>query len=147
MKKLFTVICLVLAGIILFAFKSNNSHKISKSYLIGFWVVEDRSNSHVFSSMKVFEKDGSYYNVAFEKGKTIMTHKGKYKILDDSQYKEKVTDVRFNARWDLKNKEFVNNYELSKDKKELVLSGIVFSKTGTDSLKWSESYRRVEIPE
>lgn len=57
------------------------------------------------------------------------------------------TNVRFNARWDLKNKEFVNNYELSKNKKELVLSGIVFSKQGTDSLKWSDRYRRVEIPE
>jgi hypothetical protein len=75
-----------------------------------------------------------------------MSHKGKYEVLSNDQYKELVTDLQIHAVWDLKGKEFINNYKFSNDKKEVVLSGVVFSKDGRDSLRWSHKYRRVEIP-
>lgn len=146
MRTFFASLSLMLVAFLLFAFKSGSFYT-SKSDLVGFWVIESGQNTNVFTGMKVFEKDGSYYNVAYENGSTLMALKGKYKVLDDSHYKEKVTNVRFNAQWDLKDKEFINTYELSKDKKRLVLSGVVYSRNGMDSLKWSETYRKVEIPE
>ncbi|MEO6232447.1 MAG: DUF4488 domain-containing protein [Ferruginibacter sp.] len=147
MKLFFTGTCVFLSAIFLLSFKSDQQLTATKSDLIGFWIFENPTDPNMSSHMKVFSKDGSFYNVSFEKTGTIMTHKGTYKILDESHYKEKVTDVQFNNFWDLKNKEFINNYELSKDKQWLKLSGVVFSKNGTDSLKWSHKYRKVQIPE
>jgi hypothetical protein len=148
MKTFSTVgACLILIGILLCSFKKGIGDKITKAEITGFWVYENVSDPNEPRHIKVFEKKGRYYNLGFENGKTIMTHKGKYKILDDSHYKEQVTNVRFNSAWNLREKEFINNYELSKDKKWLVLSGIVYSKNGGDSLKWSHKYRKVEIPE
>lgn len=144
MKKTFVIALLVISSVLLASFTHNNRN-ISESEIAGFWVTGNPTAPNTFH-MKVFEKGGDYYNVSFENEKTIMTHKGKYEILNNTQYKELVTDLRVNAAWDLKGKEFINNYELSNDKKEMVLSGVVFSKDGSDSLRWSHKYRRVEIP-
>jgi hypothetical protein len=147
MIKYYSAICLAVISFLLLSFSKSNQDNIPNSEIAGFWVTGNPADPNAPSHMKVFEENGSYYNVGFEKGNIIMTHKGEYKVLDEGHYKEKVTHLRFNAKWDLKNKEFINSYELSKDKKWLVLSGVVFSKDGKDSLKWSHSYRKVEVPE
>jgi hypothetical protein len=147
MRTFFTSVCLILCGILLLSFSKGGDSKITKSDIVGFWVVENPSALSISSGMKVFEKNGRFYNVAIENGETIMTHKGKYKLLDGGHYREEVTNVRFNSKWDLKDKAFINYYELSKDKKSLLLGGVVFSKDGTDSLRWSHKYKKVEIPE
>ena len=145
-KKAFTVICLLLAGIFLFSFKVGKKERNKNAILAGVWITGEITNPNA-SHMKVFEESGNYYNIGFENGKTFMTHKGIFKILDDAHYQENVTDARFGGRWNLKGKAFTNRYELSKDKQKLVLSGVVYSKDGRDSLRWSHIYKRVEIPE
>jgi hypothetical protein len=147
MLKYLATACLILSGILLFSFSDGNTKKIKNSEIAGFWIVEGPSNPDRPSDIKVFEKNGNFYNLSFANGQGIITHNGKFKILDETRYKETVTHQRFNGKYALKNNEFINNYELSKDKKRLVLSGIVFSKNGGDTLKWSHVYKRVEIPE
>lgn len=147
MRRFFIAASLVVSAALLFSFTNDNRKIKPNSIISGFWITGNPSNANEPYHMKVFNEDGSYYNVAYEGGEIVITHKGKYKVLDESHYKEKVTNLRFNAAWDLKNKEFINNYELSKDKKLLVLSGVVYSKDGRDSLRWSHQYRRVQIPE
>lgn len=144
MKKTFFIAFLVISSVLLASFTHSN-RKMTNSEIVGFWVTGNPSVPNT-CHMKVFEENGNYYNVGFENEKTIMTHKGTYKVLDDSKYSEHVTELRVNAAWDLKGKEFINNYKFSDDKKEMVLSGVVFSKDGRDSLQWSHTYRRVEIP-
>ena len=143
MKKLIALCFVVLAACSLFSF---GVKKKDKAALMGIWMTTKKVGPGVPAGLKIFEENGTYYNVAFENGKTIMTHKGKYKILSDVNYLEKVTDVRFNAAWDLKDKEFVNTYALNSDKTQLILAGTVFSKNKKDSLKWEESYQRVQLP-
>jgi hypothetical protein len=144
MKKTFAFAILIIPSVLVASFTHTNEN-IANSEIVGVWVTGNPTIPSTFH-MKVFEKNGDYYNVGFEKEKTIMSHKGTYKVLDESKYSEHVTELRVNAAWDLKGKEFINNYKFSNDKKELVLSGVVFSKDGRDSLKWSHKYTRVEIP-
>jgi len=145
-RKVSTITCLLLAAVLLFSFKVGKKERYKNGMLAGVWMTGEITNPNA-SHMKVFEEDGDYYNVGFENGQTVMTHKGNYKILDADHYQENVTGARFNGKWDLKGREFINRYELSKDKQRLVLSGIVFSKDGQDSLRWSHQYKRVQIPE
>lgn len=112
--------------------------------LTGFWV-EDAQSSQAYQ-VKVFEKSGTFYNLYFNNGESLMTHKGMYKVMDKSRYREKVTDLRSNAGSELLDKEFINTYELSRDKCRLTLSGVVVSKNGVDSLKWREVYTRISTP-
>lgn len=146
MIKIFTSVCLILSGLLLLSFAANSKKKKISDFT-GFWINGNPSTHVSPSEMKVFEADGSYYNLSIANGESIMTHKGKFDIVDSKSYKEKVTNVRFNAAYDLKNKEFINKYEFSKDKKWLHLSGTVISKNGKDTLNWSENYRKVEVPE
>lgn len=144
MKKTFVFAFIALSSALLVSFNKSKG-KISESEIVGFWVTGDPTVPTTFH-MKVFERNGDYYNIAFDNKKTIMSHKGKYEVLSNDQYKELVTDLQIHAVWDLKGKEFINNYKFSNDKKEVVLSGVVFSKDGRDSLRWSHKYKRVEIP-
>jgi hypothetical protein len=146
MKNFITIICLVLSGILLFSFKVGKKERAKNAALVGVWMtgeITDPNTSH----MKVFNEDGSFYEIHFDNGVTVMSHKGMYKILDDQHYQETVTNTRFNGPYDLKGKTFTNRYEMSKDKQKMVLSGTVYSKNGSDSLKWSHVYKRVQIPE
>lgn len=138
---------LILSGIVLLSFKISNSEKKKNAALVGYWITGEPTIPSSDSHIKVFEENGSYCNLGFEKGETVMTHKGTYQVMDNSHYSEHVTSVRFNAIWNLKNGEFINEYQLSKDKKSLVLKGVVYSKDGRDSLKWSHQYRRLQVPE
>lgn len=146
MIKIFTSVCLILSGFLLLSFAGNIKKKKTGDFK-GFWVSGNPATPDAPTGMKVFEADGSYYNLSIENGESIMTHKGKFEILDNKSYKEKVTNVRFNAKYDLKDKEFINKYEFSKDKKWLHLSGTVISKDGKDTLNWSQNLRKVEVPE
>lgn len=144
MKKTFVFTFVIFSSVLLTAF-TYNKQKTAESDMVGFWVTGDPAVPHTFH-MKVFEKGGDYYNVAFENGETIMSHKGKYEIVNNNQYSEHVTELWSKAVWDLRGKKFINHYKFSEDKKKLFLSGVVFSKDGKDSLKWAHTYRRVEVP-
>ena len=144
MKKTFAFTFVIIFSVLLTSF-TYNKQRTAALDMIGFWVTGDPTVPHTFH-MKVFEKSGDYYNVAFENGETIMSHKGKYEIVNQTQYSEHVTELWNKAVWDLRGKKFINHYKFSNDKKEVVLSGVVFSKDGRDSLRWSHKYRRVEIP-
>ncbi len=146
MLKYLASACIILSGLLLFSFTDGNTKKRKNSEIAGFWIVSDPSSSNG-SHIKVFEKDGSFYNISFVRGEAIITHNGKYKVINGKHLKETVTHQRFNGKYDLKGNEFINNYELSKDRKSLSYSGIVFAKNGGDSLKWSHVYKKVEIPE
>ncbi|MEI6948183.1 hypothetical protein V9K67_13385 [Paraflavisolibacter sp. H34] len=145
MRRVIKGVCLALAPVLLLSFV--HPPKKRKADIAGHWVTGNPSDPKTSPHMKVFEENGSYYCVGFEQVGTVLTHKGRYKVVDDGHFKEKVTNVRFNAQWDLRGKEFLNNYELSKDGKSLVLSGVVYSRDGKDSLRWSHRYRKLEVPE
>ena len=147
MKNFATITCFILSGILLFSFKVSKKDRMKNATLAGVWITINSGIPNAASHMKVFEESGNYYNVGFEKGVTIITHKGTFKILDEKNYQENVTNARFNGAWDLKGRSFTNRYELSKDNQRLILNGIVFSKDGGDSLRWTEHYKRVQIPE
>jgi hypothetical protein len=142
MRIKISLFTLVLVGITLVSFSFKK--KPASPGLAGFWVV-DSPNSQAYQ-VKVFEKSGAFYNLYFNNGESVITHKGTYKMIDKDHYREKVTDLRSNAAYNLLNKEFINTYELSSDESRLVLSGVVVSKNGVDTLRWRETYKRISIP-
>ena len=142
MKKTFAF--LLISSVLFTSFTSRNEN-VSATDMVGVWTTGDPTRLQTFH-MKVFEKDVDYYNVDFENGVTIMSHRGKYEIVNNTQYSEHVTELWHKAAWDLRGKKFINQYKFSEDKKKLFLSGVVFSRDGKDSLKWVHTYRRVEIP-
>lgn len=142
MKKTFAFLFI---SSVLFTSFTNRNENFSATDMIGVWTTGDPTHLQTFH-IKVFEKNGDYYNVGFENGVAIMSHRGKYEIVNNTQYSEHVTELWHKAVWDLRGKKFINQYKFSEDKKKLFLSGVVFSKDGKDSLKWEHVYRRVEIP-
>lgn len=119
--------------------------KSKNSKLVGIWIEETSGNPQV-SNVKVFESSGNYYNLSFNGSTGRVTLKGRYRVISDKLYIEKVDELQFNNKYDLLNREFTNSYELSENKKRLALRGTVISKNGLDTLRWSAVYKKVEVP-
>lgn len=145
-NRFFAGICLLCSMVVLFSFKVSKKERERNAILSGVWMTGEITNPST-SHMKVFNDDGTFYEIHFENGHAVMSHKGMFKVIDVQHYQETVTNARFNGQYGLKGNIFTNYYELSKDNQRLILRGVVHTKDGLDSLRWSHEYKRVQVPE
>ena len=106
---------------------------------VGIW--NDTTNP---GSKVVFKSDGSFYNIAKENERQIVTHSGTFKVLSDNTYVLTITDARPDATYDLKGRQYANYYTLGSDKKTMKTSGVVDGRNGGKPLVWTCNLVKVD---
>ncbi|MEH3115918.1 hypothetical protein [Pedobacter terrae] len=106
--------------------------------LVGIWQNVKERTSYI-----TYTEDGHFYNSYKEGDNQVITHSGNYKIIGDDAYLLDITYELPNRKYALKDRQYINHYVFGKDLKSVKLSGVVYGKSGSDTLTWEENMVKV----
>jgi len=124
------------------SFQSCSTQKLSfkaNKPLVGIWQNVKEPTSYI-----TYTEDGHFYNSYKEGDNQVITHSGNYKIIGGDTYLLDITYELPNRKYALKDRQYINHYVFGKDLKSVKLSGIVYGKSGSDTLKWEENMVKVK---
>lgn len=107
--------------------------------LVGIW-----QNVKDPGSFITYTEDGHFYNSYNEGNNQVITHSGNYKVISNDAYLLDITYELPNRTYALKDRQYINHYIFGKDLKSVKLSGVVYGKSGSDTLKWEENMVKVK---
>ncbi|WP_412466726.1 hypothetical protein [Pedobacter sp. KLB.chiD] len=106
--------------------------------LVGIW-----QNVKDPASFITYTEDGHFYNSHKDGDNQVITHSGNYKVIGDDAYLLDITYELPNRKYALKDRQYINHYVFGKDLKSVKLSGVVYGKSGSDTLRWEENMVKV----